>query len=1191
MRSVSRAAIAISAASVSAASLGARRFLINPLLVMLVGMAVSFAARAQDAQSAAPVTAETAAYTDQGYGRLLITFSQEIKAKVRVENSIMIVDFGRPVRVGVDKLASRLEGYVSAVRRDPDGTAIRFALSRKLNVNVMEAAEKLFVDLLPEDWVGLPPGLPTAVVDELARRAREAERKAKMDRAGPQKVYQPVKLRYANAPTFARFSFEMAEPLPVVKEQDGQEVRIVFGVPVKVDFGEVFAALPPSVVGLDADYQTDRTIVRLVLAPEANARVFQENAAFIADVMQGAAQAPKDIQGLLKTLDDAGAQLAGAKPGEPQAAPEPAKQEPVKQELAAVTPEEAAMASPAVPVAMPDAQEDARAETKAGPPATVPAAPAPRADASAPQPAAKPSTDAIFASITRQPNGVSIELPFNEPVSGAMFRRGDWTFLVLDTTRQIRLGDLVSDTSQNVKGAEQSALKGGQLIKLKIEASRLASLATDDKGWTLQIGGSMTSPSRPIPARRVFVTQDRAGVFIPLVTPVNAYNIKDSEIGDDLVVVTAASPVRGLVRGQDFVDFHALASVHGVALAPRADDLSVELSLEGVTITRPHGLEVSEMGNVLPSLPEKTRGAENASTALDPDIWQDERAADFEDREMELSRLLSEAPIAARAEKRLTLARFYLARGLASNATGTLEASSDSETKYGSDTSRALLHGYAQLLLGRAAAALRDFNNPVLAKSPQAALLRASALSNLGRYPEARDQFNSGKNAVATLPVDVQRRVLLDAMRTMVSASDFAAATDIRGELDVVGVPAEMKAPLAVLSAQLAAALGRQDQAINLYAEIAAGPESPSVAEARLRLVEMRMKSGDFDRTRAIEGLETLSFVWRGDETEVQAMQLLSRLYVAESRYRDAFNLLDAAMLVRPESNTTRGFYTEMAAIFEDLFLSDRSKSIEPFEALALYYDFSKLTPIGRRGDELIRRLADRLVSVDLLDQAAELLDYQVKYRLTGVAKAQVAAKLAWVQLLNHKPAPAVQALAETRIADLPGDLRDQRLMLEARALSELSRYDAALELAAGLPGKEADRLRGDIFWAAKRWREAGEAYEKLLGARWQTPKPLDDMERADVLRAGIAFTLGNETIGLTRLRDRYAAKMPESAERTAFGVMTAAGNDPKKMTDVSKVLSTVDSLRLFLKLYQARFPDKPLPETAEAKSQKVSAR
>ena len=42
----------------------------------------------------------------------------------------------------------------------------------------------------------------------------------------------------------------------------------------------------------------------------------------------------------------------------------------------------------------------------------------------------------------------------------------------------------------------------------------------------------------------------------------------------------------------------------------------------------------------------------------------------------------------------------------------------------------------------------------------------------------------------------------------------------------------------------------------------------------------------------------------------------------------------------------------------------------------------------------MIRRLADRLVSVDLLDQAADLLQYQVDHRLQGAARAQVAIRL-----------------------------------------------------------------------------------------------------------------------------------------------------------------------------------------------------
>jgi hypothetical protein len=802
-----------------------------------------------------------------------------------------------------------------------------------------------------------------------------------------------------------------------------------------------------------------------------------------------------------------------------------------------------------------------------------------------------PKRDAVFVSVTRQNGALAIKLPFDEPVAGAMFRRGDWTFLVLDTNRKIYLSELTSDTAHVVKKFEQSRLHGGQLIKLKIDANRLTSLITGDKDWTIQIGGAIEHPSRPIPARRVFAGQNRAGIFIPLAAPDRAYSIKDADVGDQLIVITANSPVRGLVRGQDFVEFDALASIHGVVLAPRADDLTVELSPEGVTITRPQGLEVSNMESVLPSLPEKAKSSDSVA-ALDPEIWQEEKKADYTDREIELSRRVAEAPVTIRAEARVALARFYLAHELASNAIGVLDAANDGEAKFGSESSYALLHGLAELSMHRPKEAFKDLNNQVLSKSPQAALLRAATLADMTRWAEARDQYNAGKNAVATLPLEVQRLVLTHGMRIMISAGDFGPASDIQAQLELIGIPPALKPTVTLLSARLALGLGRADQAAGDYAELAAGPEGPAMAEARLRLVEMRVGRGGLDRPRAIEALETLSFVWRGDETEVETMRLLAKLYVAEARYRDAFNLLDAAMLVRPESETTRSFHSEMAAIFEDLFLSDRASTIEPVEALAIYYDFSKLTPIGRRGDELIRRLADRLVSVDLLDQAAELLDYQVKYRLSGVAKAQVAAKLAWVQLLNGKPAPAIQALADTRIADIPQDLREQRLLLEARALSELKRFNAALELAGSMSGSEADRLRADILWAAKRWREAGEAFEKLLGERWQKPDPLDETERRDVLRAGLAFALGNETVGLSRLRDRYAAKMPEGPERTALGIISMPSGNARKLGDVAKTLSATDSLKLFLKFYQARFPDKPLPpEQAATEPKKVSAR
>ena len=116
----------------------------------------------------------------------------------------------------------------------------------------------------------------------------------------------------------------------------------------------------------------------------------------------------------------------------------------------------------------------------------------------------------------------------------------------------------------------------------------------------------------------------------------------------------------------------------------------------------------------------------------------------------------------------------------------------------------------------------------------------------------------------------------------------------------------------------------------------------------------------------------------------------------------------------------TRQIQDEAAATFDSLFLAGKGDAMPAIDALALFYDFRELTPIGSRGDEMIRRLADRLVSVDLLDQAADLLQYQVDHRLQGAARAQVATRLAVIYLMDRKADRALPTLRATRIGDLP---------------------------------------------------------------------------------------------------------------------------------------------------------------------------
>src|ERR1041384_6226436 len=151
------------------------------------------------------------------------------------------------------------------------------------------------------------------------------------------------------------------------------------------------------------------------------------------------------------------------------------------------------------------------------------------------------------------------------------------------------------------------------------------------------------------------------------------------------------------------------------------------------------------------------------------------------------------------------------------------------------------------------------------------------------------------------------------------------------------------------------------------------------------------------------------------------------------------------AMMSHSNSDLTRQIQDEAAVSFESLFLAGKGDAMPAIEALGLFYDYRELVPIGRRGDEMIRKLTDRLVAVDLLDQAAELLQHQVDHRLQGAARAQVATRLAVIYLINRKPDRALATLRATRADGLANELRDQRLLLEARALSETARPDLGL--------------------------------------------------------------------------------------------------------------------------------------------------
>jgi tetratricopeptide (TPR) repeat protein len=380
---------------------------------------------------------------------------------------------------------------------------------------------------------------------------------------------------------------------------------------------------------------------------------------------------------------------------------------------------------------------------------------------------------------------------------------------------------------------------------------------------------------------------------------------------------------------------------------------------------------------------------------------------------------------------------------------------------------------------------------------------------------------------------------------------------------------------LTVMRGRLDEALGRDPEALAKYQEARNSPNREAASEATLRDIMLRQKRDELSAADALPELEKLAITWRGDELEVKAQQLLARLYANVGRYPESLAAARSATNLQPNSEPARQSQDESRALFAQLFLGNKGDDMPPIEALATFYDFRELTPVGRRGDEMIRRLADRLVAVDLLDQAAELLQYQVDKRLEGAARSQVAAKLAMIYLMNRKPDRAIAALRTSRIADLAGEVRQQRLLLEARAQSDIGRHDLALDIISNSGGREAIRLRSDIYWAARRWRESSEQIELYLGERWRDFKPLSAGEKSDVLRAAVGYALAEDSLGMARFREKFAPLMADTADRVAFDTASQpAASNSAAFAAIAKMAASVDTLEGFLREIRTRFPD-----------------
>jgi len=1148
--------------------------------LLLLGLLLWPAAgRAQAVGGEATLTAAN------GYARLVVKLAEDVDSEVALAGSILVIRFKRPVDVSVEQLSDVLPDYVGSARRDPDGSAIRLALSRKVTVNSMVAGERLFVDLLPDTWKGSPPGLPQDVVRELSERAREAERALRQQRvAAEAKKRPPVRVRASVQPTFVRYVFELQDGAGVSSSLNERKFSLMFDAPLTFDLADAKLIAPTSVGGINQKIEGNTSKVEIGLIGDVDVHSFREDKNYVVDIGFRPAERPQVLPVVTPKPPPQPAVTAPAQQhGEADTAPKKSGETPSPASVAESKVPSVAPAKPVPPQSAASAIAGASAAASSVPPVQpLDLAARPAAALGASDTAAKPNDNAgAPVSVARSSDGVRLNFTFAMPTPVALFRRADSLWLVLDSTQPVDLEPIRRNAAAVIGDVSVMPLAKGQAIRMRLTQPQLVSLAAglvtqegataNDTGtnWTLTFAETLKQTSQPLVARRNVNDAKRANITIPIARPGSLHRMTDPDAGDTLLVVTALPPAQGFIKRQSFVELSVLESVQGVVVRPNSDDVIADVAADTVTLTRPGGLTLSA-ANIRPE-----RATASVGPIFDDGEWRQNKAAKFTERRDQLIDAMAAAPAAEQTTARLALARFYMAWAMYPEAKAVLDFAM-AETKPGNEDAMTLIvHAVASSLMGRPELSLKDLANSAIGPNYHSQLWKGLAYARQQKWPAAREAFKNAEFAVTTLPLELQRPVIMDAMRAALEVRDYAGAASRSDDLDSVGVTADLKPSVAVLRGRLAEGLGHDKDALRLYRGAAASEDRQAAAEGKLLEIALRQRRNEIAPDEALRELEMLSMLWRGDGIEVRTLRMLTQLYGNADRYADALAAAKVATQLQPNSESSRQAQDEASALFVQLFLGPKGDEIPPIDALAVFYDYRELTPIGRRGDELIRRLADRLIAVDLLDQAGQLLQYQIDHRLEGAARAQVASRLAMVYLMSHKPDRAITALRATRIADLAGELRQQRLLLEARAQSDVGRRDLALEIIGNMTGREAIRLRSDIYWAGRQWRESAEQIELYYGERWRDFKPLNTVEKGDVVRAAIGYALAEDALGLARFREKYAPLMSSEADRAAFDLASKpASASSSDFAKIAKLAGSVDTLDGFLREMQARFPD-----------------
>ncbi len=765
-----------------------------------------------------------------------------------------------------------------------------------------------------------------------------------------------------------------------------------------------------------------------------------------------------------------------------------------------------------------------------------------------------------------------------EPTRLAVFSRFNNLWIVLDT-------EAAGAINPSAAGPEAGLLGNPRIIKMKgatgyhygLPQQRYVSVERQNLTWRISISNRLNQ----MPAQnRINTVVDESTGHVKLMAEIkNASRViefTDPAVGDTLYAIASEDQQQRIDQPRRYADLEILPASIGMVVRPLSDGLKVTRIDNFVLISSPNGITATPGATAGPSAvagSDERAGARNEARLFDFPNWRQGGIMQLDKNVRSLQAGIAEAKKPEEKNALLMkLALLYFANNFGQETLGMLRLIETDTPEMAKNPNFIALRGAASAMAGHYDEAIADLSHPAIQQHGEVNLWVGYAAAATEQWRMANRAFPPDNYLLLQYPENIAAPFTIYMAESALRLGKAEHANTLLATLDTMegGFDPHYGAAIQYLKGEAARQMGNPQEAIRLWRPVALGLDRLYHTKASLAMAMLRYQEKIIPAKTAIDELDSLRFAWRGDGLEIQVLQSLGRVKIADHQYLSGLeDLKTAALLADVMHDDSQPIKDEMAAVFTDLFVNGGAKNVPPLEAVSIYNGFSAYMPDGEQGSVATLNFADNLITMDLLAQAAKLLEQQLQSPDMPAARKPAAYnKLAAVYLLDSIPEKALSTLAAAPAASAAA-VSDERVLLRARAMSQLNRPDDAIAALSASNSADAQKLKADVLWRARKWKEAAATLQGMLP---EPDKGLTEAEAQLVVNAAVGYKLADDMPGLAAIKSRYLSPMDATSQRDTFRVVTRSGGS-SKLSDrdtILKIAGEVDMFKGFLDSYKA---------------------